>query len=1186
MNTEGARLGKVKFYDAKKGFGFVRDLTIADYTEREDDTYIGSSATPYKHLADGEYVVFEKAPSTTKSGTFEARSIRRISDFEGNLDSLIDAVASPEEENSIRHQRELGVFEWQIGQVKFFDSEKGFGFIKSLASLDGLDQKDVYVNERAVRSGVLTDDEYVAFQLIPSQGKSGEYQATRVNPVDELKSVSKSLAQKLAVWTAGEGELSSAPSVIAGAVSQMSVGTAEQYIAHVARECNDRSSDMANSIIRTLGGVLQEADGNDQFSDEAATQAWDAYQTEVRRLVAKEKVSPSVEESLWLDGQIKTISFEAVERAITSASPRRVKQIVRRLDTGELAEWVSNQAERLDAFDGNADDAEQVLDGQLTVLKAFRQERLDDAADVVSDYQRTVGDFAQASYEKGLLSNEVALGLWENDVMDRLSDQTFFWGIDRAGSVEERSGFLAQLKAKRRRQFVIQRTRALVKERKEEGTPFQKLVDWMMGVQAFVQNTEGDEGSSRRDLYSECTVIIREQCLPEDQFALFSEGVIETFPQEWVVENVTGIDRSDLEPVLRAMSESTAGQLLTKRLEALPELEASQVEPGGEENEELRWIIKQSRMLLSKGGSTALHAAVVDRVDLFIHVNLYREDLLQVDPQPAIERYLSELDLEKIQVARDWVEEDVLSGDAFVDALEAYLRGTQLSGRATARCAREAALEAENHRPGLLQRVKFGSSVSQMLARLVLWLEGHDVAFKLEALQAGLRWLEAEDQVKALRKAFYLHATNQVTLTPERLSACSDFRVGQSDSGTKAGGQRENRPPLGLSAEIIIQTMEHVESNGSFLREGGLIEAALNATRDKPSRKLELQNIFNKCRGRTVSNWRWDRTYMTTRRSSDSDDQKQLVERENNGRRYFLVLFPYNKQLVREVKRLPGRKYYSNNKCWTVPAERDTHRAAALAFARRNNFFIKLKDGKHKTNNLHLFEKVLQGQPYGVTYCEGRKAKKKYFGKIEFWWCRGRPCYQSCHGRHDVEEWQAYTMEDFLYLLGLTADEEVGDEVVEMGQYHRFLGWLNRFDQLLDRMYCRDCGHILHPKSSSNYAHYRVTYFHCANSSCARQNEGVYLHHCFNPRCGSVIDSRDSHQCPNDWWICTNHNCGACCSHKEMEGRMERLNEVGRQVPRALVKDVEGKVGHVERAEHFCYECGTQMEQKCSARST
>ena len=153
MGSEAVRLGKVKFYDPKKEFGFARDLTISDYTENEDDVYLGSGVSAPHELVDGAYIVFRNVPSSKKPGTFKAEDVRPLHDYSGDLEPLIEEVASTTEREALRRYLDSGIADWQVGQIKFYDAIKGFGFIKPLKKLEVLNGDDAYVNEQHIEDG-------------------------------------------------------------------------------------------------------------------------------------------------------------------------------------------------------------------------------------------------------------------------------------------------------------------------------------------------------------------------------------------------------------------------------------------------------------------------------------------------------------------------------------------------------------------------------------------------------------------------------------------------------------------------------------------------------------------------------------------------------------------------------------------------------------------------------------------------------------------------------------------------------------------------------------------------------------------------------------------------------------------------------------------------------------------------
>lgn len=181
--------------------------------------------------------------------------------------------------------------------------------------------------------------------------------------------------------------------------------------------------------------------------------------------------------------------------------------------------------------------------------------------------------------------------------------------------------------------------------------------------------------------------------------------------------------------------------------------------------------------------------------------------------------------------------------------------------------------------------------------------------------------------------------------------------------------------------------------------------------------------------------------------------------------------------------------------------------------------------------------------------------------------------------KKDKEIWEDYTMLDFLKILSVdTSSPHAKDE------YYKFIGTLNRFNRLLERMYCEECENILYPMNQSNYAYYRVVRFHCENPKCSKsdktkkENE-IYLHHCMNSKCTGIIDSRKSMKCPNGLYICSNESCGCCCSNEMLNRVLNNLRTTGGYIHPNLLNAVSNELGHMDRAEHFCYKCGELMEE-------
>lgn len=148
----GESTGKVKFFNAQKGFGFIVQDTGGD------DVFVHISQVEragLKGLAEGQGLRFSLVD---RGGKVSASDIQ----IEGDLIEVADRSAPP--------QREL-TGEKATGTVKFFNSMKGFGFIQRD---DG--QPDAFVHisavERAGMSG-LEEGDKLEFELeVDRRGKT------------------------------------------------------------------------------------------------------------------------------------------------------------------------------------------------------------------------------------------------------------------------------------------------------------------------------------------------------------------------------------------------------------------------------------------------------------------------------------------------------------------------------------------------------------------------------------------------------------------------------------------------------------------------------------------------------------------------------------------------------------------------------------------------------------------------------------------------------------------------------------------------------------------------------------------------------------------------------------------------------------------------------------------------------
>lgn len=369
---------------------------------------------------------------------------------------------------------------------------------------------------------------------------------------------------------------------------------------------------------------------------------------------------------------------------------------------------------------------------------------------------------------------------------------------------------------------------------------------------------------------------------------------------------------------------------------------------------------------------------------------------------------------------------------------------------------------------------------------------------------------------------------------------------------------------LDLSTDVIIKALISYEQKGRFLVENELLTVVLDNLGNEKTRRFKFDAYFERCKGRRVI--RFDR-------KTNGDILKIVFD---DVKFYYAISFPNNgkdfERLKQKVKELPNCRWNATAQHWGVPS---TFEKEVLKFGRENRFLFKF-EGSLFANNSHLVSLERSEIPKGLSFCDGRLSNKQdYIFNKDFWWCNGQPCYEKCDSIHCSDDWENYTLLDFCEILKLNTDSANKiNEIISFGQYIQFTGLINRFNNLLEKLYCNDCKEILYPVENAHFAAHSVLRFKCANVNCTNKEE-IYLNHCLNGQCNAIIDSRISKKCSNGLHICD--NCGSCCSNDQMERRLNNLITVGGYIHSQLQKCVNEKLGHLERADYFCHKCATKM---------
>ena len=469
----------------------------------------------------------------------------------------------------------------------------------------------------------------------------------------------------------------------------------------------------------------------------------------------------------------------------------------------------------------------------------------------------------------------------------------------------------------------------------------------------------------------------------------------------------------------------------------------------------------------------------------------------------------------------------------------------------------------------------------------LLWVQNESENFYFDLLKDKFIYFSNEDQVVIIKKLFYSKAIGKFDLTLELLEELTRFDINLYNLN------KVYHPDfsIDLSTDLVIKSLVSLKNHQRFPNEMELLINVLS-TLTNNKLKVKIEKYFEPCLGRMTADFNWS-TEGTIRKvffgnskfyyAIDFPTGETQVTNGYYGPREVFVKNSNFDYLLSQVKKLPGAKWNPNENHWGVAF---IYEKEVLDFASRNQFFID-EVGSNYVNNKHLasfsrFDKHNENNaniPNGVLFCEGRLAINKHqiFDK-GFYWCKGEACFERCNPIHSSNEWSKYTLLDFCKILDINVDSfDSVKQIVEYGRYYEYTSFINRFNRLLEKLYCKECQEILHPFNTSNFAAHTVVRFCCENHECSSQGKDVYLNHCLNGKCNNVIDSRVSKKCANGLHICD--ECGSCCSHAMMTRRFENLVTTGGYIHNNLRYAVSEKLGHLERAEYYCYKCGKLMEE-------
>jgi ''Cold-shock'' DNA-binding domain. len=635
------------------------------------------------------------------------------------------------------------------------------------------------------------------------------------------------------------------------------------------------------------------------------------------------------------------------------------------------------------------------------------------------------------------------------------------------------------------------------------------------------------------------------------KFALFIKGFVKDVPQSEIFKNIAKLGKDDCKRIFRNISVDNEG-FIQRILEG--KLTDRNIR-------DIDWLYDLADEFLDREAFSLFDKKVFETIAQPEYFDFWSGGKAKIFPDNHIGSILNDK-FENYSQIEAWISSNIISAEHISSYLLSYLLSrVPVIDRLIFR-------KQLNHIKYLLQLDNKHRDIIAQLRNdfysLILWFLDNEDVLDFEMLKSKFIYFAPDEQVRIIRKLFFLKASGRFELTVEKLNELTRFDVDLY----KTGRNFDSDIPVDISTDVVIKTLQSYEKYKRFIVENELFALILNDLNLEKTRRFKLENYFERCLGREVGTFDWDTIGTISKITALSRNGVNVT--------YFAIKFKYNLYLIEQVKKLPGRKWNTDAGHWGVPLQ---YEKEVIAFGRKNDFFFDF-EGSNYSNNTHLIVFERKDRPNGISFCEGRLANRphKSFNK-EFWWCAGQPCFNKCETIHSTEEWEQYTLLDFCEILGFETDEinKMGD-VVPKGHYYLFIALINRFNRLLDKLYCHDCNHILFPSDfgTGHFAAHTVVRFQCRNEGCDN-NEEVYLNHCLNGQCNCIVDSRTSKKCPNGLFIC--NNCGSCCSHNMLQRRLENLQLNGGYIHHNLIRCVEEKLGHLERAEYFCYKCRSEMEE-------
>lgn len=257
-----------------------------------------------------------------------------------------------------------------------------------------------------------------------------------------------------------------------------------------------------------------------------------------------------------------------------------------------------------------------------------------------------------------------------------------------------------------------------------------------------------------------------------------------------------------------------------------------------------------------------------------------------------------------------------------------------------------------------------------------------------------------------------------------------------------------------------------------------------------------------------------------------------------------------------------------NDRYFELHYNRDVLRNIISRFYHKDSFNEKDKDNQHE-----FLTQSGTGYHY-VQLCAPQLSNKKNPAiNLPYFWCRGKECFHNNLNKQVLQEeskWKNYSLYHMAEILGYPMLHKTEGGYEPEQAVWQFIAIANKVMQKFKHLKCRSCGHMLFTDKSSGFNRYN--YYTCINPTCSERGKVIYLNFCFNCKIG-LIDSRDTKQCPNDWYICP--RCLSCCNDEQYKRQAQRYILTQKTIP-LRIQEKMGH-GHNNNNKYFCPHCGGEI---------